>query len=299
MRWLNILPFVFSFYFISALSFRVTTSSKGLGGIGSAQHSFIKERCSDIRRQQQTRTNAVLDSADGRALKGFVRGHKCLFSDEHLRSGSLVFLLRGADSSQRYIYPLEIETNRHELPGAEAALAMFEQKDAAILAAQSATDRASNQGASDLLHEEIARYHRVLQYAVAVDEPRFMRKDVWDYTTELYDEIGVDAQAIATGVLSFKDFYKERLKSTGNKQVAACVDSLVGALQETKKYKRPLVAATQRKFEAPPEPASIFPEPQVNLYSFNLNEIPEAERAAVAKVVDHATKKYPRVATIA
>eukprot|EP00923_Selenidium_pygospionis_P004088 GHVN01006484.1.p1 GENE.GHVN01006484.1~~GHVN01006484.1.p1 ORF type:complete len:305 (-),score=65.59 GHVN01006484.1:150-1064(-) len=237
---------------------------------------------------QPSRLSAsLLDSADGKALRGYVRGHKCLFDDQHLRSGSIIFLTRGADSSQRYIYPLELKTNQHELPGADAASVMFEKRDSIL-------SEVMKEGDDPILGEELQRYHRVLQYAVASGQTHFMRKEVLEYIEELYHEIGFDIDALANKVELLNQYYKPLMSDDGYTILTHCTASLKEALLAMKQATPPTPRSSPPSvWERDAEPGTMFPLNRVDVYSLNINEVPEAERAEVSAIVEHVKSKYP------
>eukprot|EP00921_Rhytidocystis_pertsovi_P020728 GHVQ01033058.1.p1 GENE.GHVQ01033058.1~~GHVQ01033058.1.p1 ORF type:complete len:365 (+),score=48.26 GHVQ01033058.1:93-1187(+) len=181
-----------------------------------------------------------------KGLRGLLRGHKCLFDDSKLPNGDMVFLLRGADSSQRYVYPLELQTNHAHLPGAAAAKIMFEKKDEAIQFTRdyvfgkegNGTNlglRRDDAGVGEIVSEEIARFHRVLQYGVAAQMTSFMRPEVMEYNAELYSEMGVDVDILIGSMDSMKNFYSEYIRGDQWNQVfEPAIGSVVDVLVHIK-----------------------------------------------------------------
>lgn len=141
-------------------------------------------------------------------LRSYLRCHMSLLSDSSptFNNGNLVFLFRAADAHDRLISPLELQTNKHHLPGHQAArtMAILEQQ-----ALQYAVEEQEDQGRdkakpgtakkipenqtelfrSELLKFEIRRLHRILQFTCAAR----LRGEVLDKqsTKVMYDLLNV------------------------------------------------------------------------------------------------------------
>eukprot|EP00920_Eleutheroschizon_duboscqi_P033237 GHVT01080172.1.p1 GENE.GHVT01080172.1~~GHVT01080172.1.p1 ORF type:complete len:234 (-),score=20.35 GHVT01080172.1:18-719(-) len=185
-------------------------------------------------------------------------------------AGNLVFLMRGADAHQRHLYPLELQTNRRFLPGADAARIMFdhyeEAAEFAVGAAVAAFPHERNvSDLSTMLRVELSKYHRVLQYAVAAGlaATPFLRHEVMIYTGEYYDETKMPYDMLIAGVEHLGHYYKNRMESTKLASgVVPCIKQIVDQLSKSR-LRNSLSGGdqpvAQAPWEAPPDPKSITP----------------------------------------
>eukprot|EP00918_Siedleckia_nematoides_P017868 GHVU01038269.1.p1 GENE.GHVU01038269.1~~GHVU01038269.1.p1 ORF type:complete len:281 (+),score=32.14 GHVU01038269.1:1078-1920(+) len=155
-------------------------------------------------------------------LKGFVRGHKCLFDDGEVRSSNAVLLLRGADSHQRLLYPLELETNKYDIKGAGAALVMFNKREEAVSHMRATADAAAAgkraDGGLQMLKEDMDTYYRVIQLGTAAGLRDYVRADVMRYAAELYQDVGADTETLVKAVEALKEFFLGSMDATGYKE---------------------------------------------------------------------------------
>eukprot|EP00922_Rhytidocystis_sp_ex-Travisia-forbesii_P061974 GHVS01091779.1.p1 GENE.GHVS01091779.1~~GHVS01091779.1.p1 ORF type:complete len:354 (+),score=75.01 GHVS01091779.1:133-1194(+) len=237
--------------------------------------------------QQQSPVAAVVNSLHSQSLRGYLRGHKCLFDDKSLPNGNLSFLFRGADSSQRYIYPLEIQTNREYLPGAEAAHVMFAKREESVEFARTAVfgkqeqdgegsdvgrfGLSSTSVVGEMIYEDIARFHRVLQYGVAAAMPTFMREEVLAYNKDLYAEIGMNFDALIVGVEALSEFSSQHIRG----------DQWDNAFQPGIRYLVNRLARMQQEVVSSPTPAHSGPVPLPTTW-----EAPVDPRTLVPLLID-------------
>ncbi|CEL99027.1 unnamed protein product [Vitrella brassicaformis CCMP3155] len=231
-------------------------------------------------------------SPDGAALKGFLRGQKCLFDDAELRFGNIIYLLRGADSSQRYVYPLELETNKGLLPGEQAAQVIFDERDAALEEARKHVVDSyglarDDGGVGQMISEDLGTFLRVLQYGIAAGIVHCMRREVLDYMTELYDEVGMDFAALSSGVRYLRDYFEKRMEAADFTAYAApCFDRFLENIKLMAEYDPPAFvdvsgpAFVPDVWEEPAEDGTV-PTPLLDPLTVDIDSIPEDQRESV------------------
>uniref|UniRef100_A0A0G4G5D1 Uncharacterized protein n=1 Tax=Chromera velia CCMP2878 TaxID=1169474 RepID=A0A0G4G5D1_9ALVE len=183
---------------------------------------------------------------DSETLKAFLRCHKCIFDDSEVASGNAIFVFRGADSAQRYIYPLELETNKDLLPGQAAAETIFQTKDDALKTvfaefdAQFPAYAGDESQAGSIIKQDMSNFLRVLQYGVAGGVPhQYMRQEVLDYMTEFYDEVGMDLDALLFCVTELTNYFDKTITSEDKPLVASAFATLADKVEKMKSYESP------------------------------------------------------------
>ncbi|KAF8823034.1 hypothetical protein IE077_001103 [Cardiosporidium cionae] len=244
-------------------------------------------------------------TAESQMLKGFLRGHKNLFDDSSVNNGNIVYLLRGADASQRLLYPIEIETNRPFLMGADDALTMFHRNNEAMQFIKDAVLRDfphlnQKESVKEIFNEDMIRFHRVLQYGVATGLTKgFMRPEVLEYNAKLYHEIGMNYNVLESGIRYLKEFYKGKIKASHWQEIfEPCWSYLYNSVAGMKHHR--LSKYTEgnenlRNFEREPEIGTMTPL-IVQLKNVDISDVHGFEKLipAVRKILCVCLSEFPQ-----
>jgi len=230
---------------------------------------FGASRSLEGTRRFATRLNMKAVSEYGKTLNGVVRGHRCLFDDRCVTSSNMALLLRGADSAQRLLYPLEVETNKHDVEYTDFVLAMYERSDEALKFAQDGVFEnfrelnPNDKGTGQMIAEDLKWFHRLLQYAIAAGVPQFMRPEMLQFLSDLYHESEMNFDALNLGCKKLKEYYKKVIPEDGwSPSLERSFDVLTSTIDKLRK--QPAYALDKRsskpmEMEADPEPGSVSP----------------------------------------
>ncbi|PHJ15598.1 hypothetical protein CSUI_010590 [Cystoisospora suis] len=226
-------------------------------------------------------------------LRSYLRCHMSLLSDSSptFNNGNLVFLFRAADAHDRLISPLELQTNKHHLPGHQAArtMAILEQqalqyaveeeeadehhgRDKAKPSAAKIPENQTELFRSELLKFEVRRLHRILQFTCAAK----LRGEVLDRQSAkvMYDLLNEASLSLETVLKAFDRvslFYQKEMKEEDfNEHFKPALEELKAQLldlykesledqKDSEKKKSFVVASETLKYEPNPDPRTLAP----------------------------------------
>nr|PIL98915.1 hypothetical protein TGCOUG_222270 [Toxoplasma gondii COUG] len=206
-------------------------------------------------------------------LRSYLRCHMSLLSDTSpaFNNGNLMFLFRAADAHDRLLSPLELHTNVHHLPGADAARVMValepEALEAAGAQADSGVQTAQTQNfPRELLKFEVRRLHRLLQFACAGQlRGEFLSRASTKVMLDLFQEADLPLSTVLDAFTEMSKFYEKKMPAEVFKtHFKPSLDALVSQLLDIQKEyvaeeKSPRPVLSEVTFEPEPDSRTLTP----------------------------------------
>ncbi|PFH33759.1 hypothetical protein BESB_079750 [Besnoitia besnoiti] len=266
-----------------AAPFRFTGTLSGFGSHAAFSEARGEPSCLSAQASGTAASNAQCADAEEKptplalTLRSYLRCHMSLLSDASpaFSNGNLMFLYRAADAHERLISPLELHTNSHHLPGAEAArvMATFEPEALEAAVPPEADKEKPPQDerkvfARELLKFEVRRLHRLLQFACAGElRGEILNRDSTKVMFELLQEAGLPLSSVLEAFDRMNKFYEKKMPAAAYKtHYMPSLDSLKSQLLDIQKaFVAEEKAVTSRHvlsevtFEPEPDPRTLTP----------------------------------------